>query len=288
MKPSRSTFIELRAARHHVREWGDPDAPALFMLHGFADVSATFQFVVDAFAHAWHVVAPDLRGFGLSCRGADAYWYPDYLGDLDALLAHYSPEAPARLAGHSMGGNIASIYAGVRPDRVSALVALEAFGLPDRAPHEAPRRLEKWLSQLCSPPSFRSYDNVDAFARRMMQDNPRLDLARATFLASHLTEADGRGGVRVAAERGHRNINPVLYRRAEAESCWRHVRAPVLWIVQADGAWRRSMGLTDDVYDATKACFADLREVALDDCGHNLQHDQPERVAATIEDFLLS
>ena len=113
-----------------------PGQPLLVMVHGFMDVGASFQFVVDAMAAAGDgarcVVAPDWRGFGRSeAPGAtDAYWFADYLGDLDALLDALSPDAPVDLLGHSMGGNVAMAYAGVRPGRVRRLVNLEGFGLP--------------------------------------------------------------------------------------------------------------------------------------------------------------
>lgn len=287
MKPSNSVFLEIRGLKCHVREWGSPGRPQLYLLHGWGDASATFQFLVDALRHDWHVLAPDWRGFGLSQGGADAFWFPDYLADLDALIAHFSPTGPVRLVGHSMGGNVACSYAGVRPARVAAVVALDAFGLPDRGPQDAPGRLEKWLNQLARPDGFRSYPDVDAFAARLMRDNPRLDAPRAHFLATHLTRPDGQGGVRVAIEDAHRHVNPVLYRRAEAEHCWRRAKARVCWIVQADPAWRRKMGISDEVYAAAVECFADFREVAITESGHNLHHDQAEKVAAVIEDFML-
>ena len=87
MKLSRSEFVTVRGLRLHVRHWGNEGAPKLFMLHGWMDVAASFQFVVDALAGDWHVIAPDWRGFGHSDRsGADTYWFPDYVADLDALL----------------------------------------------------------------------------------------------------------------------------------------------------------------------------------------------------------
>lgn len=288
MKPSRSTFIDVRGLRYHLREWGEPGAQQIFLLHGWADGSATFQFLVDALAGAWHVVAPDWRGFGLSGRSGDTYWFPDYLGDLDRLLAHCSPDDPANLVGHSMGGNIACLYAGVRPGRVARLVALDALGLPDRPPEQAPQRYEKWLDELAAPPAFRSYPDVEAYARRMQRDNPRLDAVRAAFLAAQLTEPDGDGGVRLAADPAHRKVHPVLYRRAEAESCWRRVQAPTLSVAQADPAWRRAFGVSDADHAAAAACFRNFREVALEACGHNMHHDQPQRLARIIEDFLVS
>jgi len=65
MKPSRSRFLPVRGLRYHLREWGEPGAPQLLLLHGWMDVSASFQFVVDALRRDWHVIAPDWRGFGL-------------------------------------------------------------------------------------------------------------------------------------------------------------------------------------------------------------------------------
>ncbi len=106
MKPSTSHFLPVRGLRYHVRTWGRPEAPLLVVLHGWMDVSASFQFLVDALQGDWHVVAPDWRGFGLTDWAADGYWFADYLADLDVLLDHWSPGRPATVLGHSMGGNV--------------------------------------------------------------------------------------------------------------------------------------------------------------------------------------
>src|SRR3954454_866662 len=98
MKPSQSEFIIIRGLRYHVRTWGDARRPTLFMLHGWMDVSASFQFLVDALGADWHVIAPDWRGFGLSDRSRDGvYWFPDYFADLEALLSRFHAGRPAVL-----------------------------------------------------------------------------------------------------------------------------------------------------------------------------------------------
>ena len=151
MTPSRSEFLTIRGLRTHVRHWGREGAPKLFMAHGWMDMSASFQFVVDALQGDWHVIAHDWRGFGLSERsGNDTYWFPDYFADLEAILDHYSPDAPVNLLGHSMGGNIVSVYAGVRPERIAKLINLEGFGLPATRPEQAPGRYAKWLDEIFS------------------------------------------------------------------------------------------------------------------------------------------
>ena len=171
-RPSRSTFLDVRGLRYHLRSWGEVADPALVLLHGGQDGSATFQFLVDAFQRGWHVMAPDWRGHGLSDRAPQGYWFPDYLADLDALLRQLSPDAPVPLVGHSLGGNVACLYAGLRPERISRLVSLDGFGLPDRSPDEAPRHLRRWLESWREPPLVTTYANVQQAAARLIKANP--------------------------------------------------------------------------------------------------------------------
>src|SRR3954465_14543127 len=150
-KASRSEFVPMRHLRYHVRTWGEPAAGKvpLVMVHGWMDVGASYQFVVDRFARDHYVIAPDWRGYGRTeSPPTDNYWFPDYLADLDFLLDHYSPDAPVNLVGHSMGGNIAMLYAGSRPHRVRRLVNLEGFGMAATHPSQAPGRYAKWMDEL--------------------------------------------------------------------------------------------------------------------------------------------
>ena len=185
VKHARSHDVDLRGLAHRVLTWGDADAPPLFLVHGWMDVAASFQFLVDAFARERHVVAPDLRGFGGSAWQPQGYWFPDYVADLEALIERYAPDRPVDIVGHSLGGNVAMIYAGVRPSRVRRAVSLEGFGLPDQPPRTRRAAIAKWLDALASPPSFRPYANLAAVADRLQKDNPRLTRERAVFLASH-------------------------------------------------------------------------------------------------------
>lgn len=288
MNQSRSRFIDVRGLRYHLREWGREGDPLLFLLHGWMDVSASFQFMVDALERDWHVVAPDWRGFGLSEWCGDTYWFPNYFADLDAILDHVQPGGEVRLVGHSLGANVALMYAGIRPSRVEKVVLIDGFGLPDRSAEEAPGRYEKWLRELRSPASFRPYADFDALAARLCRDNPRLTVQRASWLAHHLGEDDGAGGVRLAGDPAHRQVNPVLYRRAEAEACWRRVAAPVLWIEPEDQCLRHRIGVDDQTYASAKACLNDVQVARVADAGHNVHHDQPQRLAGIIERFMRS
>lgn len=285
MKESRSEFLQIRGRRLHVRIWGSDSAPLLVLLHGWCDVSASWQFVVDALRGDWRVVAPDWRGFGLSEWNNDVYWFPDYIADLDALLLHYSPRDSVRLVGHSLGGNATCIYAGIRPERVSRLVNLEGLGLRRYQSDEAPERYANWLDQLRDSPSFRSYPDRRAFAARLQQENPRLSDEKAALLAQFMGDDDGAGGVRLAADPYHRWVNPIIYRVEEAMALWRRITAPVLWVTAPDSFIFKQLFTHDSAdYRERIACFRDIREVSITDCGHNLHHDQPEQVARLVEE----
>lgn len=286
MKASESQFLDIRGRRLHVRLWGPETAPMLVLLHGWCDVSASWQFVVDCLKKDWRIIAPDWRGFGLSEWNNDVYWFPDYIADLDALLLHYSPQAPVRLVGHSLGGNAACLYAGIRPARVAQLINLEGLGLRRYAPEEAPERYANWLDQLRDTPSFRSYPDRAGFAARLQKENSRLTDEKARFLARHMGEDDGTGGIHLAADPFHRWVNPTIYRVEEAKAIWRQVTAPVLWVTAADSViFKQLFAIDSEEYRSRIACFGDVREVMLQDCGHNLHHDQPQQVAQLIEEF---
>jgi pimeloyl-ACP methyl ester carboxylesterase len=288
VKTSESVFVSLRGLRYHCRCWGDARSPMLFMLHGWMDVSASFQFLVDALRGDWRVIAPDWRGFGLtewSTQGA--YWFPDYFADLDALLGHFHPDTPATLVGHSMGGNVATMYAGIRPGRVARLVNLEGFGLGGTRAGQAPERYARWLEELAGmPPSFRDYDSFDALADRLCANNPRLSRERALFLSRHWGAAKPGGRVALASDPAHKLVNPVLYRVEEAEACWRKVAAPVLWVSGAETKILQTLKISEAELASRKACFQHLDERVVPGAGHMIHHDQPERLAQIIEVFL--
>ena len=286
MKPSQSHIHTIRNLRYQVRTWGDSAAPKMFLLHGWMDVSASFQFLVDCFQREWYVVAPDWRGFGLTEWAAGGYWFPDYYADLDALLEIYQPDMPVNLVAHSMGGNVACTYAGIRPQRVARLVSLEGVGMGRTAPDQAAGRYQQWLDELRTPPRFNSYTSFDAVAARLKKNNRRLTDEQAHFLAQHWAKQTGPAEVTLRSDPKHKFVNPVLTRLEELLACWRQVTAPVLWVTgdETNGrGWR-----TDSVQQLAerKAAFRDFREIELQDCGHMMHHDQPVKLAAIIEAFL--
>jgi pimeloyl-ACP methyl ester carboxylesterase len=286
-KSSESLFLEIRGLKYHVRRWPHSDAPKMVLLHGWMDVSASFQFLVDALRRDWDVYAPDWRGYGLTEWGrSDCYWFPDYIADLDFLLNEIAGEKPVNLVGHSLGGNVAALYAGVRPARVSRFVNLEGFGLPASRPDQAPKRYACWLDELHKPPQLRPYEDFPELARKLQGNNPRLTDERARFLAEHWGKKEN-GKVVLRGDPAHKIVNPLLYRYEEVRACWQQVSAPVLWVDAAESDTLKRMSMDASQQAERRAAFPNLRHVTVPDAGHMLHHDQPELVASLVEQFLL-
>src|SRR6202049_4607148 len=147
--PTSRIFFSQRLRLHYV-DWGNPTAPPLLLLHGGQDHCRNWDWVAERLRHEWHIIAPDLRGHG------DSQWSPDgnysmagYLYDL-AQLVHQQKLAPATIVAHSLGGNIALRYAGIFPDMVRRLVAIEGLGpspkmLAERLKRTIAQRMKKWI-----------------------------------------------------------------------------------------------------------------------------------------------
>ena len=307
VRVSRSLRVDLRGVDTHVLIWGDPNARKLFLLHGWMDVAASFQFLVDALADEFHVIAPDLRGFGRTAWQRQGYWFADYVADLEALVERFAPGERVRLCGHSLGANVVMHYAGVRPARVEAVIALDGFGIPGEPAERAPQKLAAWLDSIADPPSFAPYASFEAVAERLRKNDPRLRADKAAYLARQWAARSDDGRVRLTSDPRHKQPFPAVYRLEETFAVWRRIEARTLWVAAEDShiaAWldRSDADATDAGadHDGRDAKHADrlrgvrrrmsriraARLVTIADAGHMLHHDQPEAVARAIEAFL--
>lgn len=299
-RPHRSESVRIRTLNYHVRLWGDarPDTSPLVLLHGWMDVGASYQFVVDAlsaaFAQERLIIAPDWRGFGLSIPATrcDAYHFADYLADLDQLLDRYAGAHSVDLVGHSMGGNVAMMYAGVRPARIRRLVNLEGFGLPATRPNQAGTRYAQWMDEIRQwergDMELAHYDSADDVALRLMKTNPRLAGDKASWLARQWARQGRDGRWHILGDAAHKIISAQLFRVDEALALYEAITAPVLSVEASDDSlakwWKERYTLAE--YHARLAHVRNVRTAVVQDAGHMLHHDQPQAVAALIEEFL--
>lgn len=288
MIPSRgastSDFLLVRGLRCHVRRWGDPAAPKLFLLHGWLDVSATWQPVVEPLLSRFQVLAPDWRGFGLSEWPQDGYWFPDYVADFEVVADHYSKGAPLTLVGHSMGAQIASLFAGLRPDRVAQLVCLDGLFLPDMEPKLAPKRFRKWLDELKDLPESRSYASFEELAGRVRKQHAELDEAAALFVARCWGHEDAAGRITLAADPKHRLSGPGLYRAAEALAIWGEVTARTLFVDGGKSPFGKAISAEE--LQQRRAAFRDHQATVVPNGTHMLHFSAPAETAAAILGFL--
>jgi len=291
----RSEYVPIRNLQYHVQIWGEP-APGktpLVMVHGWMDVAASYQFVVDAFSQDHYVIAPDWRGYGKTpSGGADNFWFPDYLADLDFLLDHYAPATPVNLVGHSMGGNIVMLYAGVRPERIRRLVNLEGFGMPATKPSQAPGRYAKWMDELKSlhkgEMALRSYDMVSGVAQRLRKTNPRLTEDKAEWLARHWAAEGINGSWSILGDPAHKITNANLYKVDEVLELYQRISMPLLAVEASDNSldmWWNGKYTLPEYHERLKS-VPQVEIARIEDAGHMMHHDQPAALAALIERFI--
>jgi pimeloyl-ACP methyl ester carboxylesterase len=285
LRPLQHDSLDARGLKFHLYRWPGQDPDPLILLHGWGDTGETFQFLVDCFSAERTCIAIDMRGFGRTQRPDDGYWFPDYLADLEALLDQLVPAAPVDLVGHSMGGNIAMLYAGARSNRVRRLVSLEGFGLASTSPDQAPARYAQWLDEVKHGNAFAVYEDLDQFVRVLARRNPRTPMDRLEFIARSWSQERSDGRIELRADPKHKRVNPVLYQREQAEACWRAIEAPVLFMLgdQSDLV-KRMGGVLDEARLRElfrRGTFATAKEA-----GHMLHHEQPAQVAMLIEAFL--
>lgn len=282
--------VSYRLRRWAVQESVGLNLPPLLLVHGWMDVGASFQRLVDTLSLAREVIAIDWRGFGGSgaSHPRDSYWFYDYFADLDAVIDHISPNAPIDLLGHSMGGNIAMIYAGTCPGRIRRLINVEGFGLPQASSSEAPGRLAHWLSELKTPVSIRTFASLQDVAGHLMKRSRRMDEQFAIWLAQEWTErkADGRWHVR--ADAVHKRVNPMLYRCDEVLAAWERIEARILWVEgnEADQSLLARERYSREEFEARLGRIRTLERLRIDDCGHMVHLDQPGLLAKAAESFL--
>jgi pimeloyl-ACP methyl ester carboxylesterase len=296
---STSHFIPLRGHQYHVREWGNPQSalPPLVLAHGWMDVAASWQFMVDAFSPDFfqqrRILAADWRGYGLTQGPAfDSYWLPDYLGDLDELLNQLCPGQIIDLVGHSMGGNVVMMYAGARPDRIGRLVNLEGFGMAATRPSQAPGRLGQWLNELQALKkgelNLKPYPDAASVAQRLMKTNKRLSPDKAAWLATQWAQPNAQGEWRILGDAAHKVVNPYLFRLDEVLEIYKRITAPTLMVEASDDSltlWWKGKFTLEEFHERLKA-VPDIKTATLQDAGHMLHHDRSEELATLLEDFL--
>jgi pimeloyl-ACP methyl ester carboxylesterase len=247
------------------------------LLHGFLDCGGTWDRVAAPLAAAgFDVYAPDLRGFGASDRiGAGGYYhFADYVADVDSLVRAIAPEQ-LLLIGHSMGGTVACLYAGARPERVQHLVLVEGVGPPAVTPETGLWRTRQWLNDLERTRAGKPLESLDDAVRRLTHNHPRIAAEVLRVRARQLTVVRD-GELHWAHDPLHRTTSPQPFSVAHFTAFLRQVTCPVLFVGGGEAGFH-----PPDEAERLEA-FANATRVDVPDAGHMIHWTEPEALARAI------
>jgi pimeloyl-ACP methyl ester carboxylesterase len=172
-----SHFVDLPGGYHvHYRENGDPNAPLLVLLHGFADSFTTWDGWVRELAPQFHIISLDFPGHGLTRAPQGSQLSGDGLADFVDAFAAKLMLPKFTVAGNSMGGGAAWELAVRHPDRVNALILVDAAGFANDKPGKQPlgfvilryRLGRTLLSKIDNRPLIEQGLKVDVFDKSLI------------------------------------------------------------------------------------------------------------------------
>ena len=283
-RPTSHTYFSQRLKLHYL-DWGNADAPHLLLIHGSQDHCHNWDWTAELLCRDYHVVVPDLRGHGDSewVRGA-SYTIMDYVYDIAQLVEQENLD-PVHIVSHSMGGTVATLFAGIYPEKVASLTSVEGVGgywyalAKDQPPIE---RIREWIDttrQLAGRVQ-RRYPALEDAYHRMQQSNPHLSEERARHLTIHGSNRNEDGSYTWKFDNYTHSRFPYSLDYADMCALWENIDCPTLLLNAKQGFQHRTG------QDDTLKHFRHGQVVDIDDAGHWLHHDQFETYISIVRDFL--
>jgi len=284
--PTSRIYFSQRLRLHYV-DWGNPGAPPLLLVHGGRDHCRNWDWVASALRHDYHILAPDLRGHG------DSQWSPDgsysvaaYIYDL-AQLIHQQELAPVTIIAHSLGGMLTLRYAGIYPENVRKIVAIEGLGMTpraivDRAKQPIADRMQRWIEQQrdLSGRLPRRYTSIDEALKRMQEANRFLSPEQARHLTQHGVNQNEDGTYSWKFDNYVRSDRPYGMTQDETQALWQRIACPTL-LVYGKESWASN---PED--DGRIKYFNDARVVSFEKAGHWVHHDRLDGFLDLLREFL--
>jgi pimeloyl-ACP methyl ester carboxylesterase len=284
--PTSHTFFSQRLRLHYV-DWGNPTRPPLLMLHGGRDHCRNWDWAAAALRDEWHIIAPDLRGHGDSQWSTDGgYTMAGYIYDL-AQLVHQQRLAPVTIVAHSLGGQVALRYAGIYPDTVARLVAIEGLG-PSPARLKAGgaktivERMDEWVAEQRGLAARlpRRYASIEDAFGRMQGENPHLTAEQARHLTVHGANQNEDGTYSWKFDNYVRAWPPYDMQGRDIQLLWSRITCPTLLL------YGKESQAGDPAEDGRARHFRNVRVAGIDRAGHWLHHDRLDDFLRILRDFL--
>lgn len=283
----RAETLDVRELRYCVHHWGDTKLPILFLVHGWMDCGASFKFLAPYLSEHFHLIAPDMRGFGDTSRtAAYNYWFQDYFADLEVILNHYAPNGQVDIAGHSMGGNISLLYSGMRPQRVARVMSLEGFPFSHMDRRDYVDRHRQWLDSATEVCEQKTYRDWDMFAKSVKAGNPYLDQSMIQELAEIWGRELENGRIALKHDNKHRLVNPIRYSREDFDRFLNLIQAKTALLYGTNPEHMekfRVFPLVNEIAETMRAAPENI--YAIDDAHHMVHLQKPKEVADAILNF---
>jgi pimeloyl-ACP methyl ester carboxylesterase len=284
--PTSHTYFSQRLRLHYV-DWGVAGKPPMLLLHGGRDHCRNWDWTAAALRDEWHVIAPDLRGHG------DSQWSPDgsytmagYIYDL-AQLIHQQHLAPVTIIAHSLGGNIALRYAGIYPETVAKLIAIEGIGPPPRVLAERREktiaaRMDEWIQEQrgFAGRMPRRYASIEDAFRRMQEENPHLTVEQARHLTVQGVNQNEDGTYSWKFDNYVRAWPPYDMPGRDIQLLWSRITCPTL-LLYGKESWSGNPAV-----DGRSKSFRHATVVGIDGAGHWLHHDRLDDFLRIVRKFL--
>lgn len=262
----------------------------MLCLHGYLDTGRSFDAVAAALRAQGsdaRVLCLDWRGHGESAEvgAGGSYHLLDHLKDLAAVVAAVALEpaigrAPALIVAHSMGGNVALLFAGALAEQTERLLLVDALGAPAEAPEEQPERLAEVLRAARELRPFQSFGSVEDAIARLRSMNAGLSEQGARRMAEPVLRRTADGALRFPFDPRLKGPTPVRWPEEMWLALCRRVSARVK-VLRAEHGY-----LPDDpvVAERLAALRAELETVA--GAPHHLHVERPEVIAAAVRGLL--
>ncbi len=146
-KYEREYQIQIKQKKVSVVEWGDPAGIPILCLHGWLDNAASFHYLAPFIDEKYRLIAIEMPGHGQSEHlSSDAdYLFVSGIGTIDLVLDTLNIQQ-CLVIGHSMGGALALLYAGVAKERFSKLALIDSFGALTSPPENAVKLLSEAIA----------------------------------------------------------------------------------------------------------------------------------------------
>lgn len=265
--------VTARGVRMRVVEAGEGQGPPLILVHGFLVSHLEFDDIIDTLAQRFHVIAPDLPGFGESEKPSPsryAYGVETFAEAIADLIAAYGV-GRANVVGHSIGGAVAITLAARYAELVTRIVLVDTLCYPFQMHFRIRMPLlpvvgSVIFKQLYGRRSFRKTFQDDVFS-----SGAKVPMARVDQFYDYFNSPSARESA-YAVMKSMLDTRPVVARVTR-------IRRPTLVV------WGRDDRIFPAAFALKLAREVTDARLELFDAGHSPHEEHPAEFCAVVQEF---